>query len=376
MKKFLAILVLGIASMTAFAEASFDQIQMLIQQQNYSAAEKGLEEIIRNHPKSAKAFYAMAQAQAGLGNQEKAKKALDIATGLNPTLDFAPQSSVQSLREAITPQVEKIEAVEPSHFWRNFILGFLLFFVAGFGVWYAVQDMKRKAEKEAERQAREAEAEAGRQAAVARERERERQEEAEREALRQHPNYGNERFDPTNPDVLLPKKTKAQVKKEQEEALRVMAEQEARRQRLRAEAAEEEARQTRMRSYSAPSAPTTTVVNNSGNDMLTGVLIGNMLGSSHHHDHHETTRVVEREVIRETPKRDSSWDDTPTPSISTSRSSSWDDTPSSSSSRSSSWDDDSSSRSSSSWSSSSSSDSSSSWSDSSSSSSSSSSSWD
>jgi tetratricopeptide (TPR) repeat protein len=375
MKKFLAILALSLASMTAFAEASFDQIQMLIQQQNYSAAEKGLEEIIRNHPKSAKAFYAMAQAQAGLGNQEKAKKALDIATGLNPTLDFAPSSSVASLKEAITPQVAKIEAVEPSHFWRNFILGFVLFFVAGFGVWYAVSEMKRKAEKEAERQVREAEAEAERVAALAREKERERQEEAAREALRQHPNYGNERFDPTNPDVLLPKKTKAQVKKEQEEAARVLAEQEARRQRLRAEVAEDEARRARMH-YSAP-APTTTVVNNSGNDMLTGVLIGNMLGSSHHN--HESTRVIERErvVEREAPKRDSSWDDTPTPSISTGRSSSWDDDSSSrSSSRSSSWDDDSSSRSSSSWSSSSSSDSSSSWDDSSSKSSSSSSSWD
>ena len=35
---------------------------------------------------------------------EKAQKALNIATGLNPTLDFAPASSVQSLKDAITPQ--------------------------------------------------------------------------------------------------------------------------------------------------------------------------------------------------------------------------------------------------------------------------------
>ena len=153
MKKFLAIAVLGLASLSAFAEASFDQIQGLIEQRNFSAAEKGLEEIIRNHPKSAKAFYAMAQAQAGLGNQEKAKKALDIATGLNPTLDFAPQSSVQSLREAITPQVSKIEPIEESHFMRNTLI-VLLLLVAGGTVWYMVMEMKRKAEQESERLAK------------------------------------------------------------------------------------------------------------------------------------------------------------------------------------------------------------------------------
>lgn len=375
MKKFLATLVLSIASMTAYAEASFDQIQMLIQQQNYSAAEKGLEEIIRNHPKSAKAFYAMAQAQAGLGNQEKAKKALDIATGLNPTLDFAPQSSVASLKEAITPQVKKIESIEETHFWRDFVIGFVLF--AGVGGIIYVLYTRKKEQEEAERKAKEAQAEAARVEALRQAKERERQEEAAREILRQHPNYGHERFDPTNPDVLKPapkKKTKAELKAEADEQARVEAEREARMQRLRAEAAEDEARRARMHYSSAP-APTTTVVNNgsSTGDFAMGMVLGNMMGSSHH-DHHETTRVVEREVIRETPKRDSSWDDTPTPSISTGRSSSWDDTPSSSSSRSSSWDDDSSSRSSSSWSSSSSSDSSSSWSDSSSSSSSSS--WD
>jgi len=367
MKKFLATLVLGIASMTAYAEASFDQIQMLIQQQNYSAAEKGLEEIIRNHPKSAKAFYAMAQAQAGLGNQEKAKKALDIATGLNPTLDFAPQSSVASLKEAITPQVKKIESIEESHFWRDFVVGFILF--AGVSGFVYVMYNRKKDQEEAERKATEAQVEAERVEALRQVKLREREEYEARETLRKQA----EQTQAVQQTPPAKKKTKAELKKEADEQVRVEAEREARMQRLRAEAAEEEARITRMR-YSAP-APTTTVVNNSSNDMLTGVLIGNMIGGSHHN--HETTRVVEREVVREVPaSRSSSWDDTPSTS-SSSRSSSWDDTSSSSSSRSSSWDDDSSSRNSSSWSSSSSSDSSSSWSSSdSSSSSSSSSSWD
>ena len=371
MKKFLVALAFGLASIAAQAEASFDQIQSLIQQQQYSAAAAGLEGIIQNHPKSAKAFYAMAQAQAGMGNLEKARKALDIATGLNPSLDFAPASSVASLREAITPQVKKIEYVDTSHTVRNLIIGILIFAGLGGAVAYMY---KKKQEREEKESAERAEADMKRaEAQAAAERERVRKENEAREALRQHPNYGNERFDPTNPDVLLPKKTKAQQKKEADALAQAEADAEARRQRQRAEAAEDELRRAR---YNQP-APSTTVVNSgsSTGDFAMGMVLGNMMGSSHHHNH-DTERTVVRETVREVPapSRDSSWDDTPAKT--SSRSSSWDDDSSSrSSSRSSSWDDDSSSRSSSSWSSSSS-DSSSSWSSSDSSSSSSSSSWD
>ena len=101
--------VLAMASF-AFAEASFDQIQTLIKNQDYAAAVKGLEVIIQNHPKSAKAFYAMSQAQAGIGNQTKAKEALDMAKGLDPDLKFAPSSNVEKLQEAIQPQTKNIVA--------------------------------------------------------------------------------------------------------------------------------------------------------------------------------------------------------------------------------------------------------------------------
>lgn len=372
MKRFLVAVAFGLMAIAAQAEASFDQIQTLIQQQNYAAAEKGLEEIIRNHPKSAKAFYAMAQAQAGLGNQDKARKALDIATGLNPTLDFAPASSVQSLRDAITPQVSKIEAIEESHTMRNVML-LLLLGVVGFAIWYARAEMKRKeAEEEAElseklaaqaeryakqqedaRKAREAlDAQAAKEIA---------EHNAKQDALKAHKNYGHERFDPANPDKL---KSVAQFKQEQSAAAekqRLFLEaQERREAQARADAAEASARMYRTSAQTvAQTAPTVVHTSSSGTDLLTGVMIGSMM-NSHHHD---TERTVVRETVREVPapSRDSSWDDTPsTPS----RSSSWDDSSSSSSS------------SSSSWSSSSSSDSSSSWDSGSSSSSDSSSSWD
>ena len=325
MKKILVTIMLSLAAMSSFAEASFEQIEGLIQQKNYAAAASGLEVIVQNHPKSAKAFYAMAQAQAGLGNLEKANKALTIAQGLNPTLDFAPVESVAKLKQAITPQTAKIEAVEESHFWRDFVIGFVLFASVG-GIIYVLYTRK-KDQEEAERQA-----ELDRVL-----REQNAKEAAARSATRAKESVA------TAPKTETPKNTASIA-------------------------------------TSGPAVPQptytpqpthTTVVNNSSNDLLTGVLIGNMLGDHHHHD---TTRVVEREVVREVevpakaPR--SSWDDIGTSS--SSRSSSWDDTPSTPS-RSSSWDSDSSSSSSSSWSSSSS-DSSSSWSDSSSSSSSSS--WD
>ena len=337
MKKFLVAIMFTLASLTAFAEASFDQIQSLIQQGQYQAAANGLEGIIQNHPKSAKAFYAMAQAQAGLGNLEKAKKALDIATGLNPTLDFAPASSVASLKQAITPQTAKIETIETSHFWRNFAY-FALF--AGFGVacyfLYSVYARKQEQEEAAKKE---------KEAQWAKEMD---------EAQERHNKFVAEKAAKEQEQAVAtpqPKKTKKQLKEEADAlALREAT--------ARAEAAEADARRARMH-YSTP-APAPTVVNNSGNDMLTGVLIGNMLSSSHHS--HDTERTVVRETVREVPapSRDSSWDDTP--SRSSSRSSSWDDDSSSSNSRSSSWDSSSSSDSSSSWSDSSSSSSSdSSW---------------
>lgn len=314
MKKLFTILLFVVTA--AFAEASFDQIENLIEQKNYAAAEQGLEGILKNHPNSAKAYYAMAQAQAGLGHLDKARYALDKATGLDPELKFASAGNVSSLREAITPQVEKIERAEPSHFWRNLVIILVL---AGICYWCYL--MYKRNEDEGDK-----------------------------------PTGGSDPK-PTPPAPEAPKAP--EVKKEEAKPSSVLnsyADPRA----TQAQAAQVQANQA---AYShtvyAQQAPQptvvhhhhTTTVQNSNDGLLTGVLIGEMLS----HPHHET-RVVEREVIREVPapSRDSSWD---TPS----RSSSWDDSSSSSSS----WG--SSSSSDSSWSSSSSSDSS--WGDSSSSSS-------
>jgi hypothetical protein len=328
MKKILVAVMFGLLSLTAFAEASFDEIQGLINSKNYAAAEAGLEVIIKNHPNSAKAFYAMAEAQAGLGNLEKANKALNLAKGIDPTLKFVSEGSVRSLEQAITPQTAKITYEEPSHFWRNL----LLILAVGIIAYILHRFLVRKYDT-------------GDGGSI----------------------YGYSE-PPQGPSPITPS-----AKKEVKDTPVIRP----------AYKGTTQTKATETPAQSAPSpapvatpvyhsqpAPTTTVINNSSNDgFLTGMIVGNMMSNSHH-DH---TTVIEREVVRETPSRSSSWDDTParsSSSSSSSRSSSWDDD--SSSSKSSSWDDSSSSRSSS-WDSDSSS-SSSSW-DSSSSDSSSSSDW-
>ena len=365
---FRVLVLLSLVAISAFAEPTFQQVEGLIEQKNYAAAESGLEQIIQNHPNSAKAFYAMAQAQAGLGHLEKAQFALNKARGFDPELKFASSSNIESLQQAITPQTAKIEVVTESHTVRNTILAMFVL-ALGFIAYTVYRRNKEADEAYQAAQAADELARAELRADRLREAERQRQEARNKEiaaeaALKAHKNYGHERFDPTNPDKL---KSVKQFKEEKlAESMVAQARAEAAEAKARAERAEMDARLARSNAASGPAyaQPThTTVVNNSSNDMLTTMVALDMM--SHHN--HDTTRVVEREVIREVPTP--SYTPSSTESV---RSSSWDDTPSTPS-RSSSWDDSSSSSSSSSWSSSSS-DSSSSWSSSDSSDSSSSSS--
>lgn len=313
MKKLFVLITLAVLTAVAFAEASFSQIESLIEQKQYRAAEQGLVEIIKNHPQSAKAYYAMAQAQAGLGNQDKAQFALDKARGLDPELKFASASNVQNLQTAITPQAAKIEPVhEHDYAWLKWVLALG---VVGLAIWYhKSEEAKKKEAEEREREA--AERKAAREALNARMTEHA----AKYEAKKEDTKPATATQAPAGPVPSQP-----------------------------------------MPTYVTPSyapAPTQTVIHHhdDSGSLVTGMVLGQMMSNSHHHD---TTRIVEREVIREVPaapapQRDSSWD-TPAPS----RSSSWDS--SSSSSSSSSWDSGSSSSSSSWDSGSSSSDSSSSW---------------
>ena len=131
MKKLLLAL---LATISLYAEASFDQVQTMIDKHEYRQAKFALTVITQNHPDSAKAFYSLAQANAGLGDLIAAQSALDKAQALNPTLNFVPQSQVEQLKQAIQPQAKLITKVEePSHWFRNLILATIIGALAFFG---------------------------------------------------------------------------------------------------------------------------------------------------------------------------------------------------------------------------------------------------
>lgn len=141
MKNILIIIILILSASAVRAEATFNQVEQLIKDRNYQAATVGLDGIIANHPNSAKAFYAMAQAQAGLGDLEGANKALNRAVGIDPYLKFASKTNIRNLKQAITPQSEKIEPVdESSHFWLFLILTMM----GGYGIYWLYNNTPKK----------------------------------------------------------------------------------------------------------------------------------------------------------------------------------------------------------------------------------------
>ena len=118
MKQLLSILLLSIC---LYAEATFDQVQSMIDKQQYKQAVLALSIIADNHPNSSKVQFTLAQAQAGLGNLPLAKEALDRAIAINPKLDFVPAKQVEELSKTINA-VRVIKRVEESTNWTLWIL--------------------------------------------------------------------------------------------------------------------------------------------------------------------------------------------------------------------------------------------------------------
>ena len=122
MIKLLSILLLSIC---LYAEATFDQVQSMIDKQQYKQAVLALTVIAENHPTSSKVQYTLAQAQAGLGNLPAAKDALDKAMAINPKLDFVPAKQVEELSKTINAvrTVRKIESDDHWVLWIILVVG-------------------------------------------------------------------------------------------------------------------------------------------------------------------------------------------------------------------------------------------------------------
>lgn len=125
--------------MALFAEPSFQDVQSMIEHQQFKQAKLALTIINNNHPNSSKVYYTLAQANAGLGDLPAAKDALDHAKALNPKLDFATASQLADLEQAITPQAHLVKPVESSYFYL-WMFGFTI--VIGGVVYYVTRKPK------------------------------------------------------------------------------------------------------------------------------------------------------------------------------------------------------------------------------------------
>ena len=134
MKKLVLLLVLVVG---LFAEVSFDQVQELLKNRQYSKALVSLEAIQVNHPNESIVYYATAQAKAGFGDLIGAKIALDKAKALNSKLSYAKPEAVKALEIAVQPRVELVQTFERADKINYGVYGFIISFILIIaGLWY------------------------------------------------------------------------------------------------------------------------------------------------------------------------------------------------------------------------------------------------
>jgi hypothetical protein len=82
----------------AFALPSVGDIEAMLNKGDLSGARAGIEQVIRDRPGSAKAYYLYAQILHAQGHNEEARKALGKAELLSPRMDFANPSYLTKLK--------------------------------------------------------------------------------------------------------------------------------------------------------------------------------------------------------------------------------------------------------------------------------------
>jgi hypothetical protein len=107
MQKLLLALILLVVTSVASAADSPKDVQALIAQGNYPAAEAALRQAVSEHPQSAKAHYILAEVLAHEGNIGEAKAEANKAAALDPATHFTDpakfQSFQQKLNQALAP---------------------------------------------------------------------------------------------------------------------------------------------------------------------------------------------------------------------------------------------------------------------------------
>lgn len=127
----------------ADSDPTLHQIYEAAQTGHLSQAQQMINQVLRDHPKSAKAHYVAAELYAKGGNVPLARQELSTAEQLEPGLPFAKQESVQALQRQVS-QSRSVRGLPASSEARgSFPWGIVLMVVAGVAVFWFVLQRRR-----------------------------------------------------------------------------------------------------------------------------------------------------------------------------------------------------------------------------------------
>jgi len=102
-----------IKSQSSLAEVTITEVSELIQSGQLAKAESTIQEVIRNHPDSAKAHYLASRLYALQGKLETARAEFSLAEKLSPGLPFADPAEVQKLQGKLRVEGKPAAAQRP-----------------------------------------------------------------------------------------------------------------------------------------------------------------------------------------------------------------------------------------------------------------------
>jgi hypothetical protein len=98
----LALVIAVAAPVFADADPSVSQIYETARAGHLTQAQQMIQQVLRDHPESAKAHYVAAELYARQGNVAAGRQELNVARGLSPGLAFAKPSAVQALERQLS----------------------------------------------------------------------------------------------------------------------------------------------------------------------------------------------------------------------------------------------------------------------------------
>ena len=121
-----------LTSNAAFAEATLTEVYQAVQSGQLAKADAMMQEVLKNHPNSAKAHYVAAELSLKEGKVDAARNHFMTAQNLAPGLPFAKPESVQKLQVQLVNTASSPIASSPASIFSNPIFwGLIAILVVG-----------------------------------------------------------------------------------------------------------------------------------------------------------------------------------------------------------------------------------------------------